>query len=164
MQQLTHDQIPLQKHLKQIIVVCNFIKSPANLGLISRNAEAFGVQQIILSPDNYDLVSSNRFLKTARSAHQNISYTVVDKLNEEILVYKKLGFDILALELTKTSIPLKEIKTKTKVVVVLGNENYGIPENLLALCNQAVHIVQFGQNSSINVAQALGVCLYELTR
>lgn len=164
MQQYKHDTIPLQKHNQQICVVCNFIQSPANLGLISRNAEAFGVQDVFMSSTNIHLLNSNRFLKTARNTDRNIHYKLADSLKEELLIWKEVGFTILALEWTKTSKPLQEMKSMNKVLILLGNENNGIPEEFLLLSDEIVHINQFGNNSSINVAQALGICLYELTR
>lgn len=164
MEQLSHPHTPLERHNLQLCVACNAVESPANLGLITRNADAFGVQEILLSPANHVFLKSNRFLKTARNAHQHILFTLVDNLIENLMERKKLGYSIIGVEWTPTSFPVQQIQHHEKIVLVLGHENYGIEEPLLACCDQVVHIRQFGQNSSINVAQALGIVLYELLR
>lgn len=164
MQQLEHNNTPLAKHKKQIIVSCTFISSPANLGMISRNAEAFGVKQILLSKNNASFLESNRFKRTARNSNENIQFKVIDSLEDEIQNLKKMNFHILALELTKNSVSLQSMKHFEKTLLILGNENTGIPEDALSICQQAIHINQFGKNSSINVAQALGISLYEMTK
>lgn len=161
--QLQHQNTPLLKHEKQLIVACNYIASPANLGMISRNAEAFGVQQILLAPANEDFLESNRFKRTARNSETNIQFKVIASLAEEISKLADAGYTISALELTKNSKSIQQTRPSNKMMIVLGNENHGVPEEVLSLCHQAVHIPQFGKNSSINVAQALGICLYEFT-
>lgn len=164
MEQLSHQQTPLEQHNLQLCVACNAIESPANLGLITRNAEAFGVKEILLSPSNNVFLKSNRFLKTARNAHQQINFILVESLVDELLERKKQAYQIVGVEWTPTSIPVQQMQHSEKTLLILGHENYGIDEQLLAHCDQVVHIRQFGQNSSINVAQALGIVLYELVR
>lgn len=164
MQQLEHQNTSLLKHQKQIIIACNFVDSPANLGMICRNAEAFGVQKILLSNTNVSLLESNRFKKTARNSDRNISFNTIESLSDEVANFIKEDFYISALELTTQSNSVQNMQLSDKMLIILGNENYGIPEEILSLCHQAIHINQFGKNSSINVAQSLGICLYELTR
>jgi tRNA G18 (ribose-2'-O)-methylase SpoU len=164
MEQLEHQNTPLLKQGKQLIIACNFVESPANLGMISRNAEAFGVQQILLSNANVSFLESNRFKRTARNSEKQIQFKIIDSLVEEIVNFKESGFYILALEWTKESLPIQKMKLTERMLLVIGNENSGIPDSVLSLCSQAIHIPQFGKNSSINVAQALGICLYEISR
>ena len=164
MQQLKHQNTPLFTHKKQIIIACNFVNSPANLGMICRNAEAFGVHQILLSPANVSFLESNRFKRTARNSDQYIQFNEVASLKEEILHLRSQAFNVSALELTNSSVSLQAMTHSEKLLIVLGNENSGIPEEILSICHQAIHINQFGKNSSINVAQALGISLYEATR
>lgn len=164
MKQLQHTNTPLQRHSLVITLACHFIDSPANLGMICRNAEAFGVHQIWLSPSQSTLLKSSRFLRTARSSQQQIEFKEVSSLEEKLQEYAISNTKITALEWTKNSLPLQQMEKTSNSLLILGNENTGIPEEILSICHQIIHINQFGKNSSINVAQALGICLYELTR
>ena len=48
--------------------------------------------------------------------------------------------------------------------MVVGAERYGISENILNILDDCYHIEMYGQNSSMNVAQATSIALYELTK
>ena len=50
------------------------------------------------------------------------------------------------------------------MVLIVGNENFGIDKDLLEWSDQKVHINMFGINSSMNVAQATGIALFEITK
>jgi len=51
-----------------------------------------------------------------------------------------------------------------KIAIFIGAERFGIDEKTLTNLNAIVHINMFGKNSSINVVNSLGICLYEITR
>lgn len=80
--------------------------------------------------------------------------------------YSQKGYDLLALEITSDSSALDEFKFNEiqKIALVVGNEKTGIEEEVLNLCTKKLHIRMFGQNSSMNVAQATGIALYEITK
>ena len=46
----------------------------------------------------------------------------------------------------------------------IGNERQGVSERILKQVQEVVHIEMFGKNSSMNVAQATAIALYELTK
>lgn len=163
MQQLHHHNTSFHKHAHEIVLICNYISSPANLGMIFRNAEAFGVNKIILSLQNKSFTESHRFKKIARNTFQEVKFEVIESVEECIARYAKNSFEILAIELTKKSKPIQKTNTDKRILLILGNENNGIPENILSLCPKHAHINMYGKKSSINVAQALGICLYEIT-
>jgi tRNA G18 (ribose-2'-O)-methylase SpoU len=76
------------------------------------------------------------------------------------------GYHSIAIEITDQSIPLHTVARTAwdKVVLIVGDENFGISDGLLKLVSQTAHIPMLGVNSSMNVAQALGIALYEITR
>lgn len=83
----------------------------------------------------------------------------IPKLKEE-------GYEIMALEITEnsTSIDMFNFSKLKNVALIVGEENVGVSKNILQLCNQQIHINMFGNNSSMNVAQATAIALYEITK
>jgi len=61
-----------------------------------------------------------------------------------------------------TSLP--ELAAAGDVVLVLGAEREGLPEDVLARCAERVSIPQAGGGESLNVAMAGAIALYELAR
>jgi tRNA G18 (ribose-2'-O)-methylase SpoU len=77
----------------------------------------------------------------------------------------KENFEIIALEITNTSVPIQKITTPKgqKIALLIGNEIDGVSEALLAIANQTTHITMYGNNSSMNVVQATSIALYEIS-
>lgn len=164
--QLTHEAHSKPKDdAKDIIVLCDHVKGPANIGSIFRLSDAFGVNEIIFGGLSLDL-SSSRLKRTARNTHEKVRFRESADLQITLQELHTQGYDSLALEITDQSIPLHTLPKIAwdKVVIIIGNENFGISENLLRKVSQTGHISMLGINSSMNVAQALGIALYEITR
>ncbi|MGM0634876.1 MAG: TrmH family RNA methyltransferase [Bacteroidota bacterium] len=161
-QQLHHDETQNSSSKVEIVLCCTEISSPANLGSIFRLADAFGVKSILLNEQNTELLQSNRFKRTARSTDKTLIVETTTSVFNSLNDFKKNDYQILALELTTTSQALKNIKPDKKIVLLLGNENTGIPAEYLKIAVASFHIPMYGKNSSINVAQATGIALYEI--
>ena len=60
--------------------------------------------------------------------------------------------------------PLPELELSGNIVFVLGAERGGLPEEVLARCDEHASIPQRGESESLNVAMAGTIALYELAR
>ena len=47
---------------------------------------------------------------------------------------------------------------------MVGDENFGVSDDVLKLSDVVIHIDMFGQNSSMNAVQAANIALYEITK
>ena len=50
------------------------------------------------------------------------------------------------------------------VVMIFGSEGRGLPEEVLSMANQLVHIPMAGKVESLNVAAAAAICCFERLR
>ncbi|UUC44434.1 TrmH family RNA methyltransferase [Flavobacterium cerinum] len=163
-EQLTHENTAFQQKTFPITVVCDSIYFQSNIGSIFRISEALGVEKIILTGDQL-VFSPRKINKTSRSTHTMVPYEIIENAEDAVSYLKDNNYQIIVLEITDKSIPLKalQITPDSKIALVIGNEIYGVGSTFLNHANQTVHIELFGKNSSINVAQATGIALYELT-
>lgn len=162
--QLTHDLHHSHTQSKEIVILCNCIHSPANQGAIFRLADAFKVKEILFTGAPIDIQSA-RLKRTARSTQQHISYTYYDSAITQLNRLQEEGYQCLALEITKESLPISQVQiTQKKVVLILGNEQQGVSQDLLQNANTIMHIPMYGQNSSMNVAQAAAIALYHISK
>ncbi len=163
--QLTHTSTDFPSKKFPIKIVCDGLQSPANVGALFRVSEAFGVSEIIFcnADINFD---SSRLRKTARNTDKTVSYRISEDILAEIDLLTKENYKVITLELTDESIALEKIKLQTdeKIALVIGNEQHGVSEAVLDLISQSVHIQMFGDNSSLNVVQATGIALFNLTK
>ena len=160
--QHTHTTTPFVTKKFPLVVLCDGVSSPANAGGLFRICEAFGVDEIVFYNGNID-VHSSRLKRTARQTHKLVNYSVSHDIKETLRGFKKLKYDIIALEVSDISIPSEKIVLeKRSLVLIIGNEQHGISEEVLALTPKHMHIEMFGKNSSMNVVQASSIALYTL--
>lgn len=162
--QLQHHQVNFKTTFtKNVDILLDQIDSPANLGSVFRNAEAFNVGTIWIKDTNKNLLDSNRFKRTARSTEKYLNISFYEDFNSVLETYKgsKIG-----VEITESSKPMKELNQleEENILLVLGNEKLGIDDDILKTLDAVFHIEMSGQNSSLNVAQTLGIALYEIRR
>lgn len=162
--QLTHKENQFERKTFPITLVCDHIYFQQNIGSLFRISEAFGVENIIFLGKDIPL-TPRKINKTSRSTHLHVPHIVIEETVELIDYLIENNFEIIALEITSNSKPLKEviIPEDKKIALLIGSEIDGISDKLLEISNQIVHINMFGKNSSMNVVQAVSIILYELT-
>ncbi|AXT60083.1 RNA methyltransferase [Aquimarina sp. AD10] len=164
-EQLHHGNQIFTKKQFPITLICDQVNSPANIGSLFRIADSFGIEQIYFCGNDIK-VTSKRMQRTARSTHEIVPYHKAEKTITIVKNLKAEGYTIIALEITGNSIPVSLIDAKLskKIAIVIGEENFGVSEDVLNLADQSIHINMYGNNSSMNVATATGIALYEITK
>ena len=163
--QLTHKGTNFPTKKFPLKIVCDGLQSPANAGALFRVSEAFGVSEIIFCNAQIN-VTSSRLRKTARNTDKTVPYRISEDISAEIDSLTKENYKVVALELTDKSVPLDkvEISEGEKIALVIGNEQRGVSKQVLNQVSQSIHVTMFGENSSLNVIQATGIALFNLTK
>lgn len=163
--QLTHTEIDFKKEKFPIVLITDRISSPANLGSLLRIADAFHIEKIMVLDSVIDL-NSNRLKRTARSTEKMVCIDFYENLEEILQELSEEEYQWISLEITEDSFPVSKLKLdpNKKIALIVGEERSGVHQDLLAWSKNVVHIPMFGNNSSMNVAQAAGICLYEMTK
>ena len=163
--QLQHQSNKFQLKEFPIILLCDRVSSPANIGSLLRIADSFGIEKVIFGDVEIDK-NSSRLKRTARSSQNWViiqdNLSVTEALNTAI----KGGYYPIVLEITDKSQPISKLKLEAqqKIILVIGEENEGISNEVLDICKEHWHITMFGKNSSMNVTQATAIALYEITK
>ncbi|WP_240462878.1 TrmH family RNA methyltransferase [Mesonia aquimarina] len=163
--QLDHTNAKFSEKKFPIILIADNLQSPANMGSLFRLADAFQVEKLILSGKNINL-NSNRLRRTARSTVNYVPHEITENIQQTLTDYQGKGYQLFCLEITDNSESIASIQLKAneKIILILGEENFGVNQEILQKAHKVVHIQMFGKNSSMNVAQAGGIALYEITK
>ena len=136
-----------------ILYLCGL--SAENTGMILRSAKAFGIKKVIYNGEKLDC---RKLKKISRIP----GYEIISGDIEIILSLKKEGYVISALEITDKSIPIDKYKFPKKICIVVGNENSGVPSDILSLCDNSFYIPMVqSELSSLNVSVATSIALYK---
>jgi tRNA G18 (ribose-2'-O)-methylase SpoU len=164
LEQLNHYNIEFQEHNFPITVICDEVYFQQNIGSIFRICDAFGVEKIIFTGENF-IISERKVNKTSRNTHKTVPFEVIKDKNEVIRKLQEINYQIIALEITDLSTSIDKIKlTNQPILLIVGSEVYGVSKELLDSANIIAHIPMFGKNSSMNVANSLSISLYEITK
>lgn len=150
-----------RKTLSLILLLDN-IRSPFNSGSIIRTAEALGVEKVVLSGITPCPEKNNKVKKAAKNVKIEIS--TVDDTLEFIVKYKEKGYNIYALEKTNNSTSINKCEIDFPAILICGNEEFGIPKEILEKCNGIYHIPMYGNKNSLNVSVATGIALFEISK
>lgn len=144
------------------IVALETIQNPENMGTILRTAEAFGIDQVILSKDCCDIFSP-KVLRGSMGAVFRQRITIPEDFYDTITYLKSSDITVCA------AVPHggKDIKTldfSKRCCVIIGNEGNGLTDRAIELCSTPVTIKMDGNAESLNAAVAASIIMWEMVR
>jgi tRNA G18 (ribose-2'-O)-methylase SpoU len=170
MRQLEHHEITNTGKRHPLRLLCPDWRDPRNVGSAFRLADAAGLAGLLLGGTTPQPPHA-KIAKTARSTVRSVPFSYGPDAVALLRQHKEDGAYLVALEITDQSqslleyqLPKTVVSTTAEVILVAGAEDHGVPPELLALCDESVHLPMFGQNTSMNVAVALGAAVYLLLR
>lgn len=163
--QLEHNEVHNNRRKFPVIVICENIESPDNVGMIFRNCEAMGVEEIIFTGSSIQL-PNRKISKISRSTDKLVKHSYTETTTDAISMLVEKKFKVYAIEITESSQSIHSVKFKNNCnyALLVGSEKQGIDEESLQLVKDSIEIPLFGSNTSINVVSALTIALYELTK
>jgi len=91
-----------------------------------------------------------------------------EKREDIFLVMNELkeseGVEVIALETTPEACPLHRAKIEKPAVLIVGNEAFGLSEEVLIRADKILEISLSGWKESLNVGVAYGMACYEILR
>lgn len=147
---------------EDVWVALDRIRDPGNLGTIMRTADAVGAKGIILVGDTTDPFAT----ETVRATMGSIFAMPICAMDEAaFLIFAKSWNGIVAGTHLAGSVDYRQPDYSGKpTLLIMGNEQSGMPDSLVAACNPLIRIPQVGRADSLNLAIATGICLYEVRR
>ena len=145
-----------------LVVILDHITDAGNLGAIARSAESVGAAGIVIPNKRAAHVTAATY-KSSAGAISHINVTQVANLSQTIERLKKEGFWVCAASEHAQEVAWKS-NLKGKIALVMGSEGEGVSSLVLENCDFAVKLPQMGKVSSLNVAQASTVFMYEWLR
>lgn len=147
-----------------LLLAIDDLVSAENVGVIVRNAHAFGVSALIVGE-----TSSSPFLRRAVRNSMGSVFSVptvhsTDLAQTLTTLTKDAGVSVLAVESGRGGMPLFSADLKGDVCLVVGGEGNGIRAGVHGVCAGTIEIPMARGIDSLNVANATAVCLYEVQR
>jgi len=145
-----------------LILILDGISDVRNFGAIARTAECAGVQAIIIPKKGSAMINAEA-VKASSGALHRINVCRYDRLTDAVRYLKNSGLEILA-STEKATMPYYSAGMTGPVAMIMGSEDRGISDELLAMADVHITIPMYGSISSLNVSVATGILLFEASK
>ncbi len=145
------------------ILICQDIANIDNIGLLFRNAAAFGVDGVLLSPKCHDPLY-RKSLRVAIGHTLSIPFARCDDwLGELDRLKRDWNLTLIGTAMDERASELDSVDRPERVGLVVGPEFDGLPAATLEQCDSIVKVPMAPGVDSLNVAVAAAVCLHRFS-
>jgi TrmH family RNA methyltransferase len=143
------------------IVALEGVRDPGNLGTILRTADATGAGGVVLLGESCDPFS----VEAVRASMGSLFAVKLARASfENLLAYSKArGATVIGASLKGAAFDADR-PAPARAIVLMGNEQSGLPADMEAACDLLVKLPMRGRADSLNLAVATAVMLYDLWR
>ena len=145
-----------------LIVICDELSDPHNLGAILRSAECAGAHGVII-PKRRSVGLTATVAKASAGAIEYMKVARVTNINSAIAELKEKGVWVFGTA-AEGSIPMYQANLTVPAAIVIGNEGDGMSQLVRKNCDVMLNIPMKGHISSLNASAAASILLYEALR
>jgi 23S rRNA (guanosine2251-2'-O)-methyltransferase len=146
-----------------LVVACDSITDPRNLGAIIRSAVAFGAQGVVI-PERRSAQVTAAAWKSSAGAAARVPVAKVTNLNRVLKDFAKAGFTVVGLAGEAETDVAGFPGIDGPVLLVVGSEGEGLARLVRDNCDVLVTIPIGSDVESLNASVAVGIALYEVSR
>ena len=145
-----------------LIVVCDELSDPHNLGAVIRTADAAGAHGVII-PKRRSAGLTAVVAKTSAGAVAHVPVARVPNITALLKQLKDEGVWVFGTA-AQGNTSLYKADLKGPAAIVIGSEGDGMSRLVAENCDFTVSIPMFGKINSLNASAAAAVLLYEAVR
>ena len=142
-----------------LIVACDQIQDPVNLGSIIRICGFFGVKYLLMQKRRNTPITLT-VSKISSGAIEYIDVIRVSNLPNTLKELKKLDYWIIVFD-PKGDIDIRDFKFPDRSVIVIGSEGKGVRNIIKKISDFKIKIVGNGKIESMNASQSCVIGVYE---
>jgi 23S rRNA (guanosine2251-2'-O)-methyltransferase len=145
-----------------LLLLCDGLQDPHNLGALLRTADAVGVQAVVI-PARRSVGLTATVAKTSAGAIEHVPVCRVTNMAQTIERLKEHGVWVAGAEMEGGNL-LWEADFTGPLAIVVGGEGEGISRLVAERCDFLVHLPMQGMINSLNASVAGSLMLYEVMR
>jgi RNA methyltransferase, TrmH family len=144
-----------------LVLLCQGVEKPGNLGAMLRTADAAGAEAVIAADPVTDWGNPN-VVRASKGTVFSVPVAVAS--TAETLAWLARHEIALVVTTPETDVLYTDVDLRGAVAVAVGAEKHGLDDTLLAAAAYRVRIPMLGRANSLNVAASAAVVVYEAVR
>ena len=145
-----------------LIVICDELSDPHNLGAILRSAECAGAHGVVI-PKRRSVGLTATVAKASAGAVEYMKVARVTNISTAIQELKEKGVWVFGTA-AEGSVPMYQADLTVPAAIVIGSEGDGMSQLVRKNCDVMVNIPMKGKITSLNASTAASILLYEAVR
>ncbi len=146
----------------RLVVLCDQVRDPGNLGTVIRCADAFGADAVLVSRNSVDLYNAKTVRATTGSLF-HLPLAVGVDLAQAVTLARDSGLRVFGAD-SRARSTIDHLAQSGELAQptmwVLGNEAWGLQPEHTALLDGLVALALYGRAESLNLSTAAAVFLY----
>jgi len=146
----------------RLVAVLAYARDPGNAGTILRTADAAGADAVVFPDDSVDPYNP----KCVRSSAGSLFHLPVvagGAVPDVVAALRADGLRVLATT-ADAGTSVDDADLSGPVAWLFGNEAWGLPGEVVDMCDERVRVPIHGRAESLNLSSAAAVCLYASAR
>ena len=168
---LNADQLRKEEHQvnkeklskNEIYIILDNVLDTYNIGSVFRLADAVSAKRVYLCGGT-ETPPNSRIKKSSINTTEIVDWKYTETALEAISQLRKAvkGIQIVAVEQSKSSVLYDKYHYSLPIALIVGNESYGVSQEVLNVVDSTVELPMFGVNVSLNVMVSLAIVLYQV--
>jgi len=168
--QLTKGEIRSGKVLREefskikrnpIFLALDNLKSGHNVGTILRLSDALLIEKVYICGDG-PLPPSKKVIKGSLGSERWVDWKHKEDILDVVSELKDRGIWIISAEIATTSVDYRNTDYQFPACLVLGKEDKGVRQEIVASSDAVVHLPMYGMANSLNVSTVAAVLMYHM--
>lgn len=145
-----------------MVLLCDHLQDPHNLGAVVRSAEAAGAFAVII-PKRGGCMPTGTVVKTSAGAALRLPIVKAGNMAQTIRMLQEAGLWVTGLAMEGRDTLFRE-DLPPRSVIVVGAEGEGLGNAVMKACDDIRYIPMCGKTGSLNASVAAGIAMFEWTR
>ncbi|WP_342379296.1 RNA methyltransferase [Myxococcus stipitatus] len=147
----------VSQRTRNFTVVLDRLEDSFNMAAVLRTCESMGVQEVhvVINPEAPFLPNS----RVAQGCDKWLDVKLYKSFAECREHLKSRGFQLYASAIREGATSLYTLRFDTKVAIILGNERFGVSDDVLNAVDGTFWIPMRGFSQSLNISAAASACI-----
>jgi RNA methyltransferase, TrmH family len=146
----------------RLVVLCDQVRDPGNVGTVIRCADAFGADAVLISRDSVNVYNA-KAVRASTGSVFHLPLAIAVDLADAVNLARQAGLQVFGADAGAPATVdhlARSGALAQPTLWVLGNEAWGLPAQHASLLDRLVALPIYGRAESLNLSTAAAVLLY----
>jgi tRNA G18 (ribose-2'-O)-methylase SpoU len=153
----------VERERRPIRIILDGVTGNYNIGAMFRLCDAMLLERLVICVPTF-VLRKRHIARAALGAQYWVPWEHSTSVERSVIEARETGYQIVAVELTSTSIVPEKLVARFPTCLVIGGEHSGVSQSIINMSDATIAIPMLGMSNSLNLATAAAIALYEVCK